>query len=103
MTLPPDHQHPPIDYDRQREVAARLRAEMMNDVVSKGLSAIAPSRRTLRTVGLSILLAAGAFWAVMLKDPPATGAADPSASPKAFSPLDLDVASDLSISDSVEN
>ena len=72
MTLPPDHQHPPIDYDRQREVAARLRAEMMNDVVSKGLSAIAPSRRTLLAFALAGVVATGAFWTVMLQEPPKT-------------------------------
>jgi len=72
MTLRPDHQRSPVDYDLKREVAARLRAEMMNDIVSKGLSAVTPSRRTLPTFALAVLVAAGAFWTVMLREPPRT-------------------------------
>lgn len=72
MTLPPDHHRPPIDYDLHRETAAQLRAEMVNDVVSNGLSAITPSRRTLLASALVVLTATGAFWAVMPNEPPRT-------------------------------
>ncbi len=91
------------DYDLQREVAAQARAEMMNDAMSKGLSALTPSRRTLRNLGLAFLVATGAFWAVMLQDPPKTVAADPTMSTKAFSPLDLKVPLDLPTGDYIAN
>ncbi len=95
----PDYDRPFIDYDLQREVAAQARAEMMNDLIGKGLSTVTPSRRTLRNFGLAFLVATGAFWAVMLKDPPKTVAADPSVSAKAFSALDLKVPLDLPTGD----
>ena len=72
MTLPPDHHRPSIDYDRHREVAARLRAEMMNDIVSKWLSTVTPSRRLSLAFALVVLAATGAFWTVMPKQPPRT-------------------------------
>ncbi len=99
----PDYDRPFIDYDLQREVAAQMRAEAMNDAISKGLSAVTPSRRTLRNLGLAFLVATGAFWAVMLQDPPKTVAADPSSSTKAFSPLDLKVPLDLPTGDYIAN
>ncbi len=94
LTLP-NHDHPAIDYDFHRGVAAQMRAERMNDTLSKGLTVVTPSHRTLRNVGLAFVVATGAFWTVMLKDPPKTIAADPSASTNAFSPLDLKIPLDL--------
>ncbi len=90
-----------IDYDFHRGVAAQMRAEMMSNTLSEGLSAAIPSRRMLRNFGLAFVLATGAFWAVMLKDPPQTIAADPSASARAFSPLDLLMPLDLPSGDYV--
>ncbi len=90
------------NYDHYRSVAAHMRAEMLNDAASRGLSAITPSRRTARNLGLAFLLATGAFWTVMLNDPPKTEAADPSASVKAFSPLDLPMPLGLPIADHAE-
>jgi hypothetical protein len=84
-----------IDYDFHRGVAAQMRAERMNKTLAKGLTVTLPSRRTLRNLGLAFVLATGAFWTVMLKDPPKTIAADPSASTNAFSPLDLKIPLDL--------
>jgi hypothetical protein len=85
----PTYDRPYIDYDHCRTVAGQIRAEMMTDAASRGLAVVTPSRRTLRNLGLAFLLAAGAFWTVMLNDPPKTVAADPNASAKAVSPLDL--------------
>ena len=90
-------ERPSIDYDFHREVAAQMRAEFLRDAVSKRLSAAKPSRRPLRTLGLAALLATGAFWAVMLSNPPKTVAADPSTVTRAFSPLDLKVPAGLPI------
>ena len=59
--------------------------------------------RTLRNFGLAFLVATGAFWAVMLQDPPKTVAADPSTSAQPFSPLDLKVSFDLPTGDYVAN
>ena len=87
----PDYDRPFIDYHSYRQVAGRLRAEAVNDAISKGVSAATPSRRTLRTFGLAFLVATGAFWAVMLQDPPKTVAADPSRSAQSLSPLELTV------------
>jgi hypothetical protein len=50
-----------------------------------------------------LLVATGAFWGVMLNDPPKTEAADPSTSAKAFSPLDLPIPLDLPFADQVEH
>ena len=89
----PDFDRPFLDYDAYREEAARMRAEVMNGLVSQGLSAVTPSRRTLRNFGLAVLLATGAFWLTMLEDPPKTIAADPSVT--GFSPSDIKVPSGL--------
>ena len=84
MALRPDHRRPPIDYDLQRNIAAQLRAEMMNDIVSKTRSAIAPSRRTSVAIILVVLVGAGGFWTVLLRHPPVTAAqAVPSAQAQA--------------------
>jgi hypothetical protein len=80
-----------------------MRAEMLNDAASRGLAIVTPSRRTLRNLGLAVLVATGAFWTVMLNDPPTTVAADPSTSAKAFSPLDLPMPLDLPSADHVEH
>ena len=87
----PTYDRPFIDYHSYRQVAGRLRAEAVNDAISKGVSAATPSRRTLRNFGLAFLVATGAFWAVMLQDPPTTEAADPSRSAQSHSPLELTV------------
>ena len=89
------HERPSIDYDFHRGVASRMRAEFMRDAVSKRISAVAPFRRTLRTLGLAALVATGAFWTVMLSSPTKTVAADPSTVTSSFSPLDLKVPSGL--------
>jgi hypothetical protein len=99
MKTSPAYDRPYIDYDQHRLVAGRMRSEMMNNLMSKGAKAVAPSRRTLRNFCLAFLVATGAFWTVMLKDPPKTVAADPSALTKAFSPLDLMVSVDLPTGD----
>jgi len=75
VTTIPEHDRP-VDYDYHREVAARMRAEAMHELVSKGLSAIRPSRGAVRTAGLALALGSGAFWLVMLTSPPQTEAAD---------------------------
>lgn len=95
----PDYDRPFIDYHSYRQVAGRLRAEAVNDAISKGISAAAPSRRTLRNLGLAFLVATGAFWAVMLQDPPKTVAANPSTSGQPLSPLGLQVPFDLPTGD----
>ena len=95
----PNYERPFIDYHSYRQVAGRLRAEAVNDAISKGVSAATPSRRTLRNFGLAFLVATGAFWAVMLQDPPKTVAADPSTSDKPLSPLELKVPFDLPTDD----
>ena len=77
MTLRPDPHRPPIDYDLHREVAARLRAEMMNNIVAAGLSALTPSRRTLLTFGAVVMVATGAYWTVVPRELPETGGAFP--------------------------
>src|SRR4028119_349412 len=91
----PDYDRPFIDYHSYRQVAGRLRAEAVNDAVSKGVSAATPSRRTLRTFGLAFLVATGAFWAVMLQDPPKAVVADPSTSVHPLSPIALQVPFDF--------
>ncbi len=52
---------------------------------------------------VAFVLATGAFWLTMLKDPPKTVAADPSTSAKAFSALHLKVPVDLPTGDYVAN
>ncbi len=99
----PDYDRSHVDYDHSRAVAAQMRAEMLNDAASRGLAIFTPSRRTLRNLGLAVLVATGAFWTVMLNDPPTTVAADPSTSAKAFSPLDLPMPLDLPSADHVEH
>ena len=90
-------ERPFLDYHLHREVAAQMRSEFMRDAVTKGISAVKPSRRSLRTLGLAVLIATGAFWAVMLSNPSKTVAADPSSVTGSFSPLDLKVPSGLPI------
>jgi hypothetical protein len=99
----PDYDRPFIDHDFHRNVAAQIRAEAMNDAFARGLSVVTPTQRTLRNLGLAFLVATGAFWTVMLNDPPKTVAADPSTSAKAFSPLDLPIPLDLPAADHVEH
>jgi hypothetical protein len=95
----PDYDRPFMDYHSYRQVVGRLRAEAVSDAISKGVSAATPSRRTLRTFGLAFLVATGAFWAVMLQDPPKTVAADPSTSSQPLSPLGMQVPFDLPTGD----
>jgi hypothetical protein len=71
----------------------------MDALIAQGRAAVMPSRRTLRNFGLALLVATGAFWTVMLKDPPKTVAADPITLTKPFSPLNLSVPMDLPIGD----
>jgi hypothetical protein len=99
MKTSPAYDRPYIEYDQHRLLAGRMRSEMMNSLISKGATTVAPSRRALRNFGLAFLVATGAFWTVMLKDPPKTVAADPSTLTKAFSPLDLMVSVDLPTGD----
>jgi hypothetical protein len=91
----PDYDRPFIDHDFHRTVAAQMRAEAINNALARGLSVVTPTRRTLRNLSLAFLIATGAFWTVMLNDPPQTVAADPSTSAKAFSPLSLPMPLDL--------
>ncbi len=98
-----EYDRPFFDYDFNREAAAQIRARMINGLTGKGLSIVKPSRRTVRNLSLAFLIATGAFWAVMLNDPPKTVAADPSTSAKAFSPLDLEVPVDLPTGDYIAN
>ena len=99
----PNYDRPFIDYDYYWSVEAQVRAQSMKSAALRGLSAVTPSRRTLRNLGLALLVATGAFWGVMLNDPPKTEAADPSTSAKAFSPLDLPIPLDLPFADQVEH
>ncbi len=99
----PNYDRPYIDYYAHPERAGRMRSEMMNEAISKGLSVVTPSGHTVRNLSLAFLIATGAFWAVMLNDPPKTVAADPSTSAKAFSPLDLKVPVDLPTGDYIAN
>jgi hypothetical protein len=99
----PDHHRPDIDYFAYRERAARMRSEMINDALAKGLSTVTPSRAAVRNLCLALLVATGAFWVVMLKDPPTTVAADPSTSTKALSPLNLKVPVDSPTGDYIPN
>ena len=99
----PDYHRPGIDYFAHRERAARMRSDMINDALGKGLSTVTPSGRTVRNFCLAVLVATGAFWVVMLKDPPTTVAADPSMVEKGFSPLDLTVPVDLPTSSYIAN
>ncbi len=52
--------------------------------------------RTIRNACLALLVATGAFWAVMLKDPPKTEAAAPQITAP-FSPLSLPIPANLVI------
>ncbi len=102
----PDHlayHRPDIDYFAHRDRAARMRSEMINDALGKGIATVTPSRRTVRNLSLAFLVAAGAFWVVMLNDPPTTVAADPSMVEEGFSPLDLIVPADLPTSSYIAN
>ena len=90
-------ERPSLDYHLHREVAAQLRSEFMRSAVAKGISAMKPSRRSLRTLGLAVLVATGAFSTVMLSNPSQTVAADPSTVTGSFSPLDLKIPSGLPI------
>ena len=86
---------PSLDYDFHREAAARMRSELVHKGISRGISAVAPSGRTLRTLGVAVLVATGAFWTVMLVKPPQTVAADPATVTSSLSPLTFSVSSDL--------
>jgi hypothetical protein len=56
---------------------------------------ITPSRRTTRTFALAFLLATGAFWAIILQDPPKTIAADPSRGAGTSEPVRYTASADL--------
>ena len=99
----PAYHRPDIDYFTYRERAARMRSEMINDALGKGLATVTPSGRTVRNLCVAFLVATGAFWAVMLRDPPTTVAADPSMVERGFSPLDLTVPVDLPTSSYIAN
>ncbi len=85
----------PINYDLHRETAANMRAEVVHDALSRGATAVMPSRRALRNLGLAFLIATGAFWAIMLQDPPTTVAADPSVAAQTISPLGMNIPAEL--------
>lgn len=91
MPMSSPYEFPSLDYASHREFGEQLQIERMNDAIRKGHSTVTPFRRTLRNLGLAFLMATGAFWTVMLKDPPKTVAADPGVLAEAFSPLDLRV------------
>src|SRR4051812_17027696 len=58
--------------------SARMQVEHHDHSLVKIVSAIAPSRTTMRGLGLACLLALGAFVLTMLKDPPKSVAFNPS-------------------------
>lgn len=99
----PTYDRPFVDYGFEREVAAHLRLAMVDRAVSKALLVAVPSRRRMRNLGLALLVATGAFWVTMFNDPPVTVAADPTVTPKAFSPLDLPAQLDLPIGVAIEH
>lgn len=99
----PDYDRPFIDYHTHRAVAGQLRAKAINSSLSRGLVVVTPSRRTLRTLGFAFLVATGAFWGVMLNDPPKTVAADPALVNKGLSPLDFKVPVELSGGEYIAN
>ncbi len=96
MTPGPDSGFSSLDYAAHRDFDALLGLERMNNVAVKGRS-LRPARRIRRNLVLAFLLATGAFWTVMLKDPPRTIAADPGMQGKAFSPVELMIPTGLTV------
>ena len=90
----PDYDRPFIDYDFHRNAPAWMREEATNET---------RSRRAARNLGLAVLVATGAFWTVMLNDPPKSKAPDLSISAKSFTALDPSVALDRPTADHVEH
>ncbi len=84
-----------MDYDRHRRAAGKMRSEVVRNALSMGVSAITPSGRALRTLGLAFLIATGAFWGIMLQDPPKMIAADPGVAAQTISPLTMNIPVEL--------
>jgi hypothetical protein len=61
------------------KAAERMRAQAQGELLLRTTSAVTPSRGTLKGLGMACALAAGAFGLTMLKDPPRSVAADPTA------------------------
>ncbi len=97
MTTYSGFDRPSVDYDFHRKVAAQMRSELIRGGVTKGLAAITPSNRGLRTLGLAVVLGAGTFWLVMLGNPQKTAAADPNMLSTTLTPLDLQAPLELPI------
>ena len=103
MTTSPSYRRPTLDFDYNRQRAGELHSEMAHALFSKGVTALTPSWRTVRSFGLAFVVATGAFWAVMMKDPPKTIAADPNIAVGVFSPMSLHVPLDLPSGDYLAN
>ena len=68
-----------VDYDYYRRRACQERNAYVREAVGKGISAVTPSARSARMFGVACVLAVGAFFLTMLKDPPQSVAGHPGA------------------------
>ncbi len=102
MTVPHRYPDGSINHDHYRRPARRERDadphDVPGDAPERGarLPALSPrGRRRVEIAAAALVVATGAFWAVMLTSPPTTRAADPPPAPWAIelqrtAPLDLD-------------
>ena len=89
--------HHPYGYRAHVQAAERMRAEAQGQLLLRTASAVAPSRSTVKGLGVACLLAAGAFVLTMVKDPPKSVASDPTA-PVAKT-VDLQVPTGIPVAD----
>ena len=61
------------------KAAERMRAQAQGELLLRTVSAVTPSRGTMKALGVACVLAAGAFVLTMVKDPPKSVASDPTA------------------------
>jgi hypothetical protein len=84
MTVPHHYPDGSINHEHCRRQALRERDAYLRETFGDGLDlgarlpALSPrGRRRVEIGGAALLVATGAFWAIMLTSPPTTRAADP--------------------------
>ena len=102
MTVPRHYPDGSINHEYCRLQALKERDAYLQDVLGEALGrgarlpALTPrGRRRAEIAGAALVVATGAFWAIMLTSPPTTQAADPPPAPWVLelnrtAPLDLD-------------